>query len=93
MEGSRLPSSIFETTGPKQGKITYEYAPPDFLEVEAYLKYRRESYEDTGGGSKGLPVEISFDGAVPWQMVVNLIDICKRLNISDISLSAEELEY
>ncbi len=86
---------VTETTigsGTRQGKITYDYAAPDFQEIEAYLKYRRDGYEDTGGGSKGLPVEINFEGKVPWQMVVNIIDICKRLAISDISLSAEEEE-
>jgi biopolymer transport protein ExbD len=87
---------VTETTigiGARQGKVTYDYAPPDFREIEEYLKYRRDGYEDTGGGSKGLPVEISFDKKVPWEMVVNLIDICKRLRISDISISAGEIEY
>lgn len=83
------------TIGPpgREGPITYDYAVPDFREVERYLKYRRDSYRDAGIGSKGLPVEINFDKNVPWQMVVNVIDICKRQKITDISLSAQELEY
>ena len=80
-------------TGAKAGKVTYDYAAPDFVEVDRYLKYRRDAYQQTGTASKGLPVEINFSNKVPWQAVVNIIDICKRLNIVDISLSAEELEF
>ncbi len=73
-------------TGVKARPITYEYAVPDFLELEKYLKYRKDFYRQAGTASKGLPVEIYSSGQVPWQMVVNILDICKRLNISDISL-------
>lgn len=80
-------------TGPEQGKIVYQYAPPDFAEIERYLEYRKKTYQETGAGSKGLPVEINPEDKVPWQMVVNIIDICKRLEITDVSISAQELEY
>ena len=76
-----------------KGDIVYEYAVPDFVEIEAYLKHRRDTYQTSGTSSKGLPVEVNFSKAVPWQMVVNVLDVCKRLRISDISLSAEEIEY
>ena len=93
VEGGGYETETTIGAGARRGKVTYDYAPPDFREIEDYLKYRRDGYEETGGGSKGLPVEVSFDGKVPWQMVVNIIDICKRLKITDISLSAEEIEY
>ena len=76
-----------------KGDIVYEYAVPDFVEIEAYLKNRKNTYQTSGTSSKGLPVEVNFSGAVPWQMVVNILDICKRLGISDISLSAPEKPY
>ena len=75
-----------------QGDVTYEYSAPDFAEVEDYIKYRRDSYQRAGPGSKGLPVEINFSNEVPWQTVVNIIDICKRLGITDIALTGEEME-
>ena len=77
--------------GPRRdgGKVVYDYAAPDFDQVEHYLKYRKDSYRRTGLSSKGLPVEVNFAGRVPWEMVVNIIDICTRLGITDLALSGD----
>ena len=91
--GWRTETTIGTPGSSKTGDIIYEYAVPDFVEIEAYLKHRRATYQDSGTSSKGLPVEVNFTGAVPWQMVVSILDICKRLGISDISLSAPEKPY
>ena len=82
--------------GPKADgpPVEYDYAAPSFVEVERYLKYREDAYQARGGvGSKGLPVEINFSGEVPWQMIVNIIDICSRLGITDLALTgADDLD-
>ncbi len=75
------------------GIVRYDYASPDFREVEQYLQYRHQRFESAGASDKGLPVEINFENQVPWQSVVNILDICKRLGISDVSLTAEEHDY
>lgn len=70
-------------------KVRYDYDVPDFSEIESYLRYRHATYQSTGPG-QGLPVNVSFDDRVPTQVVVLLLDICKRVGIKDFTLSAAE---
>ena len=44
----------------------------------------------TGGWDGGHPVSVEFDDQVPVQMVVNLLDICTRLGITEFTLAAKE---
>ena len=68
-------------------KITYEY--PNFNEIAAYVKYRKEAYAGIGFG---LPVTVNFTDRVPIQMVVNMIDICVKLGITDFALNAQGID-
>jgi hypothetical protein len=79
----------------RRSKVEYKYsrALPDFDEIEGYLQRRHETYVDTEGLGKGLPVTINFEDKVPAQMVVNLLDICIRLGITDFTLAAQEEPY
>ena len=65
--------------------VTYDYGVPDFKEIERYIEFRRDAHR----GPNGLPVEVGFSNAVPWQVVVNLIDLCSRLGIRDVALRGE----
>jgi len=74
--------------GARRGKVDYDYVAPDFFEIETYLAHRKAK-NDAAGTGKGIPVSVNFSDAVPWQMVVNILDICTRLGISDFSINAK----
>lgn len=79
--------------GKKGGPVEYPYAAPDFAAVEAYLAEQKRAYEQRMGGSgAGLRLTVNFGKQVPWQMVVNAVDICTRLGITDFALGATEVE-
>jgi hypothetical protein len=67
----------------KEERIQYSY--PDFNEVKDYVRYRKDNYSGIG---VGLPVTVNFTDKVPWQMVVNVVDICVDLGITDFALNA-----
>lgn len=71
----------------KGNRVPYDC--PDFREIEAYIKYRKDTYSGIGFG---LPVTVNFTDRVPIQMVVNMIDICVRLGITDFALNAQGIE-
>ncbi len=79
--------------GPGRTLVTFEdYAVPDFDEIERYVEYRQKIYlePDIGGSGGGLPVVVRFEDKVPAQMVVTLLDICKRKGIEDFTITAKE---
>ena len=76
----------------KGGEVTFDFHAPDFQRVEDYMAIRKVQHEQTGSG-KGLPVNVTFEDGVPWQAVVNILDICDRLGITDFSITAKEIEY
>lgn len=76
-------------SGSVEGKVTYDHVAPDFGEIEAYLQGRRDAFPNQ---ADGLPVEVDYGDAVPWQMVVNILDICQGLGIRRISFSGKEIE-
>jgi biopolymer transport protein ExbD len=91
------PRAVTETTmvspdGKEGGKVVYDYATPDFRPVEAYLADQKRQYQERGLGA-GLRLTVNFESEVPWQMVVNIVDICTRVGITDFALNPLELEY
>jgi biopolymer transport protein ExbD len=79
--------------GKKGGKVVYNYAAPYFDPLEQYLRRMKADYEARSGLGSGLRLTVNFESAVPWQMVVNIVDICTRVGISDFALNPLELEY
>lgn len=74
------------------GKVTYDYQIPRFDMIEAFVAHRKQEYDTKQGSGPGLPVTVSFDDGVPWQVIANILDICTRLRITNFSLSAKEIE-
>ena len=89
-EGRPVTSTSIGDSSP--GSVTYDYHAPDFKVIEEYMGYRKDDYARVAPG-KSLPVNVTFEDGVPWQMVVNVLDICDRLGITDFSLTAKEVDY
>ena len=66
------------------------YWIPDFVEIETYLQARANMYKSKDSG-KGIPVTINVEDDVPMQMVTNIVDICTRLRISNVTIAAKEI--
>ncbi len=64
---------------------------PNDEELEMHLFDRKRNY--VGMGDKGLPVIIDFAEDVPWKYVVQVLNICRRLEIQDVAIAAPELPY
>jgi hypothetical protein len=79
--------------GNKGGAVTYDYGAPDFNSLEEYLRSQKEAYDKKVGLGAGLRLTVNFETQIPWQMVVNVVDICTRLGITDFALNPLELEY
>jgi hypothetical protein len=92
------PRTITETTmtsptSKKGGRVEYDYGAPDFGVVENYLRDQKLAYEQKTGLGAGLQVTISFVSQTPWQMVVNIVDICARVGITNFALNPLEIDY
>lgn len=72
-------------------KNRYEnyYKHPNFDEIFQYLAYRKGQADQL---ESKFPVTINFEDNVPVQMVVNMIDICTELGITDFSINAKGLD-
>ena len=68
-------------------RVKYDY--PDYQAIYSYMKHRKDR-ADAAGGQK-LPVTINFEDKVPIQMVVNMLDICRMLKITDFAINATGL--
>ena len=66
------------------------YWVPDFVEIETYLRNRHGMYRSKDSG-KGIPVTINVADDVPMQMVTNIVDICTRIGISNVTIAAKEI--
>jgi hypothetical protein len=87
--GSEMTTTETFLVDPDDGRrypVTYEYGVPDFAEIEAYVRSRVESMRRLGLGSPS--VIIDFEPEVPWQMPVNIFDICARLGIDEVTLGS-----
>ena len=79
--------------GPGGNLIDFGYTVPDFGEIERYVRFRKDTYTEVGGSGKELPVIVNFEDKVPTQVVVTLLDICKRVGIQDFTIAAKEHAY
>lgn len=73
----------------KRGGTRSMYNCPDFNLIREYIRERKESYSGIG---YGLPVTINFTDKVPIQMIVNMVDICVDLGITDFALNAQGID-
>jgi hypothetical protein len=72
--------------GTASGKVHYDHAAPDFAAVEAYLSSRRAKVE-AAGAEGDIRLRVHYDGRVPWQAVVNILDIFERQGILDYEIA------
>ena len=68
-------------------RVDYDY--PHFGEIRDYMAFRKDRAEQSGGS---MPVTINFADGVPVQMVVNMLDICQELKITDFAINAEGID-
>lgn len=68
-------------------RLGYPY--PDFHEIRAYLQRRQASLARF---DLEVRVVLRFADTVPVQMVVNVVDLCTELKISDVQVGAGEVE-
>ena len=66
------------------------YHIPNFTNIEDYLNFRHGLYETKGSG-KSIPVTINVKDNVPMQMVANIVDICTRIGITNVTIAAKEI--
>ena len=66
------------------------YHIPNFTNIEDYLNFRHGLYETQGSG-KSIPVTINVSDNVPMQMVANIVDICTRIGITNVTIAAKEI--
>ena len=66
------------------------YHIPNFTNIEDYLNFRHGLYETKGSG-KSIPVTINVSDNVPLQMVANIVDICPRIGITNVTIAAKEI--
>ncbi|MGE3166406.1 MAG: ExbD/TolR family protein [Planctomycetota bacterium] len=62
---------------------------PDLVALEEHIRLRKETY--VGLGDKGLPVVIDFSKETPFKYVVDVLDICTRLEIADLGFAQPEI--
>jgi len=86
-------TEMFTPDRKKGGKVEYDYVAPDFSKLEEYLVEQKRSYDQKSGLGAGLRLTVNFGSKVPWQMVVNIVDICTRVGITDFALNPLEMEY
>ena len=70
---------------------TRGFAGPNIQKLAEHLSERKMNY--TGQDANGLPVIIDFAKNVPWKYVTQALNICRRLNIADVSFAVPELPY
>ena len=66
------------------------YHIPNLTNIEDYLNFRHGLYETKGSG-KSIPVTINVSDNVPMQMVANIVDICTRIGITNVTIAAKEI--
>ena len=66
------------------------YHIPNFINIEDYLNFRHGMYETKGSG-KSIPVTINVSDNAPMQMVANIVDICTRIGITNVTIAAKEI--
>ena len=67
----------------------YGISGPHLGLIEQHIQRRKNSYR--GVSQKGLPVIIDFAKEVPSRYVVDIVNICTRLEIEDIAFAKPEI--
>ena len=88
----RTETTMLTPDGKKGGKVEYDYAAPDFKVIEEYLRWRKAYYDKEDPMGTGIRLTVNFSSLVPWQMIVNCVDICTRVGITDFGINAAEVE-
>lgn len=92
--GQATTETVMKTPdGKKGGRVTHDYGAPDFDRLESYLQTQKRDYDQKSGQGTGLRLTVNFVSRTPWQMVVNIVDICTRVGITDFALNPLELDY
>ena len=86
-------TNMVSANGKKGGLVEYNYGAPNMAQLEEYLRDQKRIYDEKSGMGAGLRLTVNFESKVPWQMVVNIVDICTRVGITDFALNPLELEY
>ena len=86
-------TSMITPDGKKGGRVEYDYSAPDFAKLEQFLREEKRRYDEQVGLGTGLRLTVNFQSQVPWQMVVNIVDICTRVGLTDFALNPLELPY
>ncbi len=93
-EGPRTTCFADETLIPNTDLGEFEEARgldpgPNLDEIESHIQRRKDNYR--GVAETGLPVIIDFAPEVPWKYVVEVLNICHRVGVEDISFAAPEI--
>ena len=63
---------------------------PDLGEIEAYLEFRKRDRTPIFGEPGRLAVMVNYHREVPWEMLANVIRMCKRLGITEVDLDSDD---
>ena len=66
---------------------------PNYDNVAGYLAAAKANYEKKGEGEEEMPVILDFSPDVPWKHVVELLNICAGLDLTNIQIAAPEMPY
>jgi biopolymer transport protein ExbD len=82
-----------DSVGISQADFEAEYGiqGPDLGALEDQIAKRKAAYR--GVAAKGMPLIIDFMPNVPARYVVDVMNICKRLEIEDVAVAAPEEAY
>jgi biopolymer transport protein ExbD len=69
-----------------KGPVTFDYGIPHLAAVERFLEAENRRQQTLLG--RGVSVTVRFDDRVPWQAVVTVADICRRVGITDYALGS-----
>lgn len=91
-DGTPRAQTESKVQGPtRQHTVRYDFAVPQWTDVEQYLGTRKAMYDQKKQGlGEGLPVTVNFTNQVPWQAITNVLDICTRLKITNFALNMTE---
>ena len=79
---------VNNSKGEFEQEVTPELYGPDLGELKAHILNRKETYDGLAGA---LPVIVDFRKDVPYHYVVQVLDICKELEITDFSMAMPEI--
>lgn len=73
-----------------RGPVTFDYGVPHLAAMEEFLDTENRRQQALLG--RRVSVTVRFDDRVPWQAVVTVVDICRRVGITDYALGSRTPE-